>query len=125
MIDPLPIAAPADPIAKAADQTPGLDPDRRDPAEVSPTDSYHPTDPVWVYRGGAWCSGVVEAASAVAATVTYRPATARGTAVDTLTAKYLLPRTEPDPALDRDPASGLDPRHPLDVHPTLIARPES
>lgn len=86
---------------------PTLDPGRRDPADVSPTDSYRPADPVWVYRGGTWCAGVVEAASALAATVTYRPTTARGTAVDTLTAKYLLPRAEPDPALDSRLAFGV------------------
>ena len=32
--------------------TPTIDPDHRDPAEVAPTDSYHPADPVWVFRGG-------------------------------------------------------------------------
>jgi hypothetical protein len=93
---------------------PTLDPGLRDPADVASTDSYRPADPVWVYRGGTWCAGVVEAASAMAATVTYRPTTARGTAVDTLTARYLLPRTEPDSMLDRDPAPGprraLEPR---------------
>ena len=33
---------------------PVIDPDRRNPGEVAPTDTYQPTDPVWVYRGGAW-----------------------------------------------------------------------
>lgn len=79
---------------------PHLDPEQRDPTEVAPTDSYQPADPVWVYRGGVWRAGVIEAASARAATVTYRPSTARGTGVDTLTARYLLARIEADPLLD-------------------------
>jgi len=33
--------------------------------------------------------------------VTYRPGSSRATAVDTLTAAYLLPREEPDPMLDQ------------------------
>jgi hypothetical protein len=79
---------------------PHLSPEQRDPTEVAPTDSYQPADPVWVYRGGIWRAGVIEAASARAATVTYRPSTARGTGVDTLTARYLLARVETDPLLD-------------------------
>jgi hypothetical protein len=67
---------------------------------VAPTDTYLPADPVWVYRDGAWRAGVVEAASAFAATVTYRPNGARGTGVDTLTARYMLARTDVDPQLD-------------------------
>jgi hypothetical protein len=80
--------------------TPTIDPHRRNPAEVAPTDSYRPTDPVWVYRSGNWRAGVVEATSAQAATVTYRPNNARGTGVDTMTAQYLLPRADIDPLLD-------------------------
>jgi hypothetical protein len=79
---------------------PYLDPDQRDSKEVAPTESYQPADPVWVYRGGVWRAGVVEAASTRAATVTYRPGSARGTGVDTLTARYLAPRHEADPLLD-------------------------
>ena len=79
---------------------PHLDPDQRDPADVAPTDSYQPADPVWVYRAGTWRAGVIEAASARAATVTYRPSMARGTGVDTITARYLCPRAEVDPLLD-------------------------
>jgi hypothetical protein len=81
--------------------TPTIDPDQRDPAEVAPTDSYHPSDPVWVYRSGEWRAGVVEAASARAATVTYRPSGTRGTGVDTLTARYVLARADSDPLLDK------------------------
>jgi hypothetical protein len=81
--------------------TPAIHPDHRDPAQVAPTDSYRPADPVWVYRGGTWRAGVVEAASTRAATVTYRPNDTRGTGVDTLTARYVLPRAEADPLLDR------------------------
>jgi hypothetical protein len=80
---------------------PEIDPHRRDPAAVAPTDSYRPADRVWVYRGGDWRAGVVETVSARAATVTYRPSGARGTGVDTLTAQYLAPRTDVDPLLDR------------------------
>ena len=79
---------------------PTMDPDQRDPAEVAPTDSYQPADPVWVFRAGVWRAGVIEAASARAATVTYRPGSARGTGVDTITARYLVPRAENDPLLD-------------------------
>jgi hypothetical protein len=56
---------------------------------------------VWAFRGGEWRSGVVESSSARAATVTYRPSGARGTGVDTLTARYLLARADLDPVLDR------------------------
>jgi len=79
---------------------PTIDPERRHPAEVAPTDSYQPADPVWVYRGGAWRAGVVEAASPEAAMVTYRPSGARGTGVDTLTARYMQSRADLDPVLD-------------------------
>jgi hypothetical protein len=83
---------------------PDIDPEKRSPADVAPTDSYRPADPVWIYRGGQWRSGVVESASSRAATVTYRPNGGRGTGVDTLTARYLLARAEVDPILDRRPA---------------------
>jgi hypothetical protein len=82
---------------------PTIDPDQRHPADVAPTDSYRPADPVWIYRAGVWHSGVIESVSSRAATVTYRPSGARGTGVDTLTARYLLARarTDADPALDQ------------------------
>jgi hypothetical protein len=80
---------------------PTIDPDQRDPAEVPPTDSYQPADRVWVYRGGTWCAGVVETASARAATVTYRLGNARGTGVDTFTGQDVLPRADFDPPPDR------------------------
>jgi len=80
---------------------PTFTPDDRDPRVVAPADSYRPSDPVWVYRGNTWCAGVVERASALAVTVTYRPGTSRGTAVDTLTAAFVCPREDPDPILDR------------------------
>jgi hypothetical protein len=80
---------------------PTIDPDLRDPAEVAPTDSYRRDDPVWVFRGGVWRAGVIEAASARAAMVTYRPNDSRGTGVDTLTAPFVLPRDDRDPLIDR------------------------
>jgi hypothetical protein len=80
--------------------SPTVSPDHRDPAEVAPTDSYRPSDPVWVYRSGVWRAGVVEAASPRAATVTYRPSGARGTGVDTLTARCIVARVDVDPVLD-------------------------
>jgi hypothetical protein len=83
--------------------TPTIDPDHRDPDDVAPTDTYRPMDPVWVHRGGMWCAGVVESASKVAATVTYRPTASVGTGVDTLTARYVVPRFDLDPVLDRTP----------------------
>lgn len=79
---------------------PTIDPEQRDPAEIAPTNTYQPTDPVWVFRGGVWRSGVVEAASTRAATVTYRPNNNRGTGVDTVTAPYILARMDADPFLD-------------------------
>lgn len=86
---------------------PTVDPNRRNPADVAPTDSYRRADPVWVYRGGTWRAGVVESASAHAATVTYRPNSARGTGVDTLTAQYMLPRSDVDPFVDLVPTHRL------------------
>src|SRR5258706_1441557 len=80
---------------------PTIDPDQRDPNTVAPTDSYRPTDRVWIYRGGRWRSGVIEAVSSRAATVTYRPSEARGTGVDTLTARDLFAPNDEEPALDR------------------------
>jgi hypothetical protein len=85
---------------------PTIDPDHRDPDDVAPTDTYRPMDPVWVHRGGVWCAGVVESASKVAATVTYRPTASVGTGVDTLTARYVVPRFDLDPVLDRSPVQG-------------------
>ncbi len=79
---------------------PTIHPDQRHPADIAPTDSYHPADPVWVFRGGSWRAGVVETSSTRAATVTYRPTNTRATGVDTLTAQYLLTRVDADPFLD-------------------------
>jgi len=79
---------------------PAVDPGHRAIADIAPTDTYLPTDPVWIYRGGSWRPGVVETASGRAATVTYRPNTTPATGVDTLTAQYIAPRTEADPVLD-------------------------
>jgi hypothetical protein len=79
---------------------PTTTPDRRDPAEIRPTDSYRPAEKVWVYRDGGWRAGVVEVASAHAATVTYRPGGFRGTGVDTLTARYMSGRAVSDPVID-------------------------
>jgi hypothetical protein len=80
---------------------PTIDPDLRDPSTVAPTDSYRRDDPVWVFRGGGWRAGVIEAASTRAAMVTYRPSDSRGTGVDTLTAQLILARDERDPLIDR------------------------
>lgn len=80
---------------------PTIDPDQRKPDDVAPTDTYRKADRVWVYRGGLWRAGVIEAASPRAATVTYRPNNSRGTGVDTLTARFVLARVDLDPVLDR------------------------
>lgn len=80
---------------------PTIDPDQRDQASIAPTDTYRPADPVWVYRTGTWRPGIIELASSRAATVTYRTSSVRGTAVDTMTARYVLPRVDLDPLLDR------------------------
>jgi hypothetical protein len=87
---------------------PSFHPDGRDPTEVAATDSYRPTDPVWVYREGHWRSGVIEAASPLAAMVTFRRVNCCGTGVDTVTARYLTIRTDADPALD---SAGVTPHH--------------
>ncbi|HEY3007714.1 MAG TPA: hypothetical protein VGJ63_06545 [Micromonosporaceae bacterium] len=79
---------------------PTIHPAQRDPAAIAPTDTYHPADRVWVYRTGTWRAGIIEHASPRAATVTYRTGPGRGTGVDTLTAPYVLPRTDADPHLD-------------------------
>ena len=86
-------------MAKSTASTPTGTPSHRDPAEVDPSDSYRPTDPVWVYRDG-WHSGVVEAASPRAVTVTFRPGSAPSTGVDTFTAPYVTVRADRDPLLD-------------------------
>jgi hypothetical protein len=70
-------------------------------ANVAPTDTYHPADRVWVYRTGTWRAGIIERASARAATVIYRIGSSPGTGVDTMTAPYVLPRADADPHLDR------------------------
>lgn len=80
---------------------PVIHPAQRNLVDIAPTDSYRPADRVWVYRGSAWRAGVIEVASARAATVTYRTGPSRGTAVDTLTAESLFAREDLDPALDR------------------------
>ncbi|MFG1605964.1 hypothetical protein [Actinoplanes sp. NPDC049265] len=79
--------------------TPTIAPPERDPKDVLPADNYHKADPVWVYRNG-WRAGVIEAASALAVTVTYRPGAHLGTGVDTFTADYVAKRADEDPALD-------------------------
>ena len=80
---------------------PAINPTERKLIDIAPTDSYHPADRVWVFRGGAWRAGIVEVSSARAATVTYRPGESWGTAVDTLTAESLLVRDDLDPVVDR------------------------
>lgn len=91
-------------MSTAPTSTPTIAPPQRDPADVASADSYHPADPVWVYRDG-WRPGVIEAASPRAVTVTYRPGAHRGTGVDTFTAPYVTARSDEDPALDRRPVT--------------------
>jgi hypothetical protein len=86
---------------------PTLDPDRRRPADIAPTDSYQRADPVWIHRGGAWHPAIIEVASPRAAMVTYRPIDSRGTYVDTLTAPNLIVRTDVDPVLDQTPSISI------------------
>ena len=49
-------------MSTAPTSTPTIAPPQRDPADVAPADSYHPSDRVWVYRDG-WRAGIIEAAS--------------------------------------------------------------
>jgi hypothetical protein len=79
---------------------PTIDPERLDPARVTPTDRYRPADPVWVYRDGVWRAGIVELASPYAATVSYRSDGPRGLEVDIRTARYVSPREDIDPDID-------------------------
>jgi diguanylate cyclase (GGDEF)-like protein len=81
--------------------TPTCDPSRRHPADVAPASTYRRGDPVWVHRYGAWRPGVIEAASSRAVMATYRCAQGRGTVVDTMSAEYVLPRTDVDTHLDQ------------------------
>ena len=80
---------------------PTVDPEMRSVAQIAPTDTYRPRDRVWVFRNAAWRSGVIESVSERAAMVTYRPTPDRGTGVDTVTARYVIPRAEEDPLLDQ------------------------
>jgi hypothetical protein len=89
-------------MSTAPASTPNIAPPQRDPADVAPADSYHPSDRVWVYRDG-WRAGVIEAASPRAVTVTYRPGAHRGTGVDTFTAPYVSRRSDEDPLDRRQP----------------------
>jgi hypothetical protein len=92
-------------MSTASTSSPTTAPPQRDPAEVAPAESYHPSDRVWVYRDG-WRAGVIEAASPRAVTVTYRPGADRGTGVDTFTAPYVSRRSDDDPAVDRGGRGG-------------------
>lgn len=90
---------------------PHLEPRHRDPFEVAPTNSYSAKTPIWVYRHGNWRPGIIEVASAYAATVTYRPDDSYTMTVDTVTADELAARIDPDPLLDRphETADGATP----------------
>ena len=87
-------------MANLMASTPTIKPPQRDPADVAPSESYRPSDPVWVYKDG-WRAGIIEASSPRAVTVTYRPGSHRGTGVDTFTAPYVTSRFDSDPALDQ------------------------
>jgi diguanylate cyclase (GGDEF)-like protein len=80
---------------------PTMHPYQRDPAEIAPACTYRRNDPVWVYRDGAWRTGIVDSASSLAIMATYRRTDHHGTGVDTMTARYVLPRADADPDLDR------------------------
>jgi hypothetical protein len=96
-------------MSTVSTSSPTITPPQRDPADVAPAESYHPADPVWVYRDG-WRAGIIEAASPRAVTVTYHPGAHRGTGVDTFTAPYVTARDREDPLLDR---RGRNTREPL------------
>ncbi|GAB1646843.1 hypothetical protein KRMM14A1259_72660 [Krasilnikovia sp. MM14-A1259] len=84
---------------------PTIHPDNRD--DVPPADSYGQGARVWVHRGGSlWRPGRIDSATPMAAMVTYRPTEHRGTAVDTVTAAHLAPRTEDDPMDGAQPRPG-------------------
>ncbi len=72
------------------------------PEELEPpAPAYRRGDRVWVYRGGSWRPGVVEAATATVVMATYRCAQGLGTVVDTMPTEHVQPRADPDPHIDR------------------------
>lgn len=79
----------------------------REPAQAAPASTYQPGDRVWVYRNGAWRPGVVEAVASMAVMATYRCADGQGTAVDTMSARYVLPRADMDAQLDQATSTPL------------------
>jgi hypothetical protein len=84
---------------------PTLDPWDRQLDELPTADDL--TDPqVWAYVAGQWRPAAVLDFSTAAVLVRYKLAS-RGTAVDTLTTRFLWAhRTEPEPAVDyRDPTT--------------------
>jgi hypothetical protein len=80
---------------------PTADPATRRSPDTRNPDHYGPGQQVWVYCSGSWRPGIVLASSALAATVRYRPAEGRGTAVDTVTGLNLAAREEADPYVDQ------------------------
>lgn len=79
---------------------PVKDPCDRTVEVVAPADAFGRGGKVWVHCLGAWWPGRVEAASAVAALVTYRTTTHHGTAVDTVIAVRFASWTENDDVID-------------------------
>jgi hypothetical protein len=78
---------------------PTVDPHARD--DVAAPDSYHPDDPVWVWRDGEWHEGTVRGTGWLAVLVDFRTAIG-GNAVDTVRAEYVMRRDPAEPASLRE-----------------------
>jgi hypothetical protein len=75
-------------------------PVNRSPADMPRLEHLMPGGHVWVFRGGEWRPGIVVNSSVDAAVVRYRPTDGSGTAVDTVMARNLAYREDPDAYLD-------------------------
>lgn len=79
---------------------PPAPPTNRSIADMPTVEHLMPGGRVWVFRGGEWRPGIVLNSSPDATVVRYRPTEGSGTAVDTVTARNLATRQDPDPYLD-------------------------
>lgn len=100
-----PDTQPPDTSLETPPMMPAIRPDERDPSTVLPASTYRRNQAVWAYVRGKWRPGSVDLASDLAIALTYETSSPRGgTAVDTFTDLYVMPRdeTEPEP---HDPGS--------------------
>lgn len=79
---------------------PTTDPAGRDPATIASAAEYSPSSPIWIYRNGRWCPGLVLTSSERAALVRYWPTPGGATGVDTAIPRDLASRTDLNPGTD-------------------------